>query len=235
MNEVNMPSYLFNRIRIWVVRSALVAGIGIPFSQHAFGLDIDWKQLSSGASQILSLVTKDAENNTGLPTGNSVSSQPPRNGAIEVAFSPNQGAEELVIKVVRNASKAIDVMAYSFTSAPITSALLAAHKRGVKVRLVVDEKHNLEEGASRRARAALSALANAGVQVYVTSQFAIHHDKVIMVDGKHLQTGSFNYSASAHSRNSENVLVMWNHPDVVEAYGAHFQRNLAGAKAFVPY
>lgn len=236
--KVNMQSYLLNGIRGWVVRSALVAGIAMPLSQHAFALDIDWKQLSSGASQILSLVAKDGENNTGSPLSkgsNSVSSLAPRSGAVEIAFSPNRGAEELVIKVVRNASTTIDVMAYSFTSAPITSALLAAHKRGVKVRLIADEKHNLEEGASRRARAALSALANAGVQVYVTSQFAIHHDKVIMVDGKHLQTGSFNYSASAHSRNSENVLVLWNHPDAVEAYGAHFQQNLAGAKAFVPY
>ena len=232
-----MTSYLLYRARKWAIRSALISIIGLPLTQQALGLDFDWKQLASGASQILSVVTKDVENNAKTPPGqtsNSASFQHHRSGNVEVAFSPNRGAEDLIIKVLRSASREIDVMAYSFTSVPITNALIAAQKRGVKVRLIADEKHNLDDGSSRKARAALSALSNAGVQVYVTSQFAIHHDKAIMVDGLHLQTGSFNYSASANSRNSENVLVMWNSPEVVASYQAHFRHNLAGARLFVP-
>lgn len=41
-------------------------------------------------------------------------------------------------------------------------------------------------------------------------------------DGRHLQTGSFNYSRAAASSNSENVLVLWNAKSVAQDYTAHF-------------
>ena len=49
-------------------------------------------------------------------------------GQIEVAFSPNLGAEELVIRVTDSAKKDLRVMAYAFTSSKITSALIRAAK-----------------------------------------------------------------------------------------------------------
>ena len=48
------------------------------------------------------------------------------------------------------------------------------------------------------------------------------HDKTIISDGRHLQTGSFNYSRAAASSNSENVLVLWNAKSVAQDYTVHF-------------
>jgi phosphatidylserine/phosphatidylglycerophosphate/cardiolipin synthase-like enzyme len=62
----------------------------------------------------------------------------PAAGTIEVAFSPNEGGEALVVKVIDSAKTELRVLSYSFTSAPVTSALLRAKKRGVDVRLEVD-------------------------------------------------------------------------------------------------
>src|SRR4051812_9564997 len=58
---------------------------------------------------------------------------------IEDAFSPHQGATELVIKAISQAHKTVHVAAYSFTSKPIGSALVAAHDRGVDVEIVFDK------------------------------------------------------------------------------------------------
>ena len=52
-------------------------------------------------------------------------------GTQEVAFSPNAGATELVVKVIDAARQSIRLAAYSFTSKPIAEALVAAHKRGI--------------------------------------------------------------------------------------------------------
>ena len=52
-------------------------------------------------------------------------------GQIEVAFSPNLGAEELVIRVTDSAKKDLRVMAYAFTSSKITSALIRAAKEAL--------------------------------------------------------------------------------------------------------
>lgn len=160
------------------------------------------------------------------------SSSVPSAGTVETAFSPKGGAEALVIKVIDTAQTDIKVMAYAFTSARVTQALLRARKRGVSVSLVVDENHNLSRETDGRARAALGALSTAGADVRVVSAFAIHHDKLILADGRHVQTGSFNYTASAETRNSEYVMVNWNNPDLAQAFLPHFRRNQSLANQF---
>lgn len=156
----------------------------------------------------------------------------PAAGTLEVAFSPNEGSEALVRKVIDSATAEIKVLAYSFTSAPVVEALLRAKKRGVAVSLVVDEKNNVSQDHSGKARAALSALSNAGADVRTLAVYPIHHDKVIVVDQKTVEMGSYNYSAAAASRNSENVLVNWGNPKLAEVYLSHFNRNWRQA---VPY
>jgi phosphatidylserine/phosphatidylglycerophosphate/cardiolipin synthase-like enzyme len=153
-------------------------------------------------------------------------------GSVEVAFSPDEGGEALVIRVIDSARSELRVLAYSFTSAPVTSALLRAKKRGVDVRLVADQKSNASEDRSGKSRAALSALVNAGVDVRLISAYPIHHDKVIIADRQTVELGSYNYSDAAAHRNSENVLVNWNNPKLAQVYAGHFERNYRQSVSF---
>lgn len=156
----------------------------------------------------------------------------PAKGSIEVAFSPDEGSERLVTKTIDSASKEVLVLAYSFTSAPVTNALLNALHRGVTVRMVVDYKNNIAEDQSGKAKAALSALKNAGADVHVIRVYPIHHDKVIIADRQTVELGSFNYSSAAAHKNSENVLVNWNNPDLASVYLKHFNRNMSQSELF---
>jgi phosphatidylserine/phosphatidylglycerophosphate/cardiolipin synthase-like enzyme len=156
----------------------------------------------------------------------------PAAGTIEVAFSPNEGSEHLVVKVIDSAKSELLVLSYSFTSAPVTAALLRAKKRGVDVRLVADQRNNVSEDRSGKSRAALSALVNAGVDVRTISVYPIHHDKVIIVDRQTVELGSFNYSDAAARKNSENVLVNWGNPKLAEVYIQHFERNYRQATPY---
>jgi phosphatidylserine/phosphatidylglycerophosphate/cardiolipin synthase-like enzyme len=149
----------------------------------------------------------------------------PATGTIEVAFSPNEGSEALVVKVIDAAKSELRLLAYSFTSAPVTAALLRAKQRGVDVALVVDAKNNLSEDRSGKARAALNALATAGIRVRTISVYPIHHDKSVCADQSTVETGSFNFSSSAASKNSENVLVHWGNPKLAAVYLKHWARN----------
>jgi phosphatidylserine/phosphatidylglycerophosphate/cardiolipin synthase-like enzyme len=156
----------------------------------------------------------------------------PATGSIEVAFSPSEGSEALVVKVADSARSELRILAYGFTSAPVTAALLRAKKRGVDVRLVADEKNNVTEDPSGKARAALSALVNAGIDVRTISVYPIHHDKVMVADRETVELGSFNYSDAAARRNSENVFVNWRNPKLAAVYLAHFERNYLQARGF---
>lgn len=159
--------------------------------------------------------------------------QLPQSGSLEVAFSPRGGAQDLVLKVIQSSRKSIRLMGYSMTSAPVVGALIDAKKRNVYVTVVVDYDHNVGK-QSRSAIAALNAMANAGIAVRTVDKFAIHHDKVIIVDGQHVQTGSFNYSASAEKSNSENVLVVWSNPALANTYIQHFDRNWSLGSPYQP-
>lgn len=122
------------------------------------------------------------------------------------------------MKAITAAEKEILVAAYSFTSKPITEALLTAHRRGVSVWVMVDAKSNTGRYT------AATFLANHDVPVRRNGKYAIMHHKFMVIDGKHVQTGSFNYSAAAVSRNAENVLMLWNMPELAGMYVQEWQR-----------
>ena len=140
------------------------------------------------------------------------------NNNIDIAFSPNGGSLDLVLKSINSAKKSICMATYSFTSKPISEAILAAKKRGVAVRVVSDEK------ANDRKYTAARFLANQGVNVRLNGNYAIMHNKFIVIDNQTLETGSFNYSAAAVNKNAENVIVLWNNPEVASKYAIECDR-----------
>jgi len=107
------------------------------------------------------------------------------------------------------------VQAYSFTSAPIAEALLKAHRRGVKVRVLLDKSQRTEKYSSA------DFLANAGISTKISarggSSFggdAAHvrrrrtHNKVMIIDNEIVITGSFNFTKAAEESNAENLLAV---------------------------
>lgn len=156
------------------------------------------------------------------------SAQAPGTQRIEVAFSPNEGSEDLVVKAIQSARSSIGVAAYSFTSPVVANALLKAKRRGVDVRVVVDENGN----KSKASLAALNLLVGAGIPTRTISRYAIHHDKYMVVDKSTVQTGSFNYSKAAAKSNSENVVVIWNNPDLALSYLKHWQDRFDQGKEY---
>jgi phosphatidylserine/phosphatidylglycerophosphate/cardiolipin synthase-like enzyme len=63
---------------------------------------------------------------------------------------------------------------------------------------------------------------NAGIPTRTISTYAIHHDKYIVADERHVQNGSFNYSQAASKANSENVLVVWHNPELAASFLRHW-------------
>jgi phosphatidylserine/phosphatidylglycerophosphate/cardiolipin synthase-like enzyme len=143
----------------------------------------------------------------------------PTDARIAVGFSPGGGAEAIILAGIEQARESIQVAASSFTSRAISRALLDARKRGVDVRVIADKEWNSENTYS-----AVNFLANQGIPVRVNGNYAIFHHKFMIIDGRHVQTGSFNYSAAAANKNVENVLLLWDVQRVAELYDREWQR-----------
>lgn len=146
--------------------------------------------------------------------------------SIDVGFSPEGSAEQLVLRTLDDAHKSIRLMGYSFTSPEIVKSLVAAKRRGVDVRVVVDDKGN----RSKVSRAAMNVVASAGIPLRTNDHYKIMHDKVIITDGRNVELGSFNYTRSAARYNSENALVIRGLPALAETYLTHWQSRWDGGK-----
>ena len=152
----------------------------------------------------------------GAPPPASAQRAPAAQATVSAAFTPGQ-ALPLVLETIGDARSTILVAAYSFTSRPVATALRDATRRGVKVYLLVDATEAARGSAAR-------FLANQRIPVRTNARYAIQHNKFMVVDGATVQTGSFNYTTSAASRNAENVLVVRNAPALAAQYAAEWRR-----------
>ena len=126
----------------------------------------------------------------------------PSFSAYRVCFTPGQPCTSLLINTINDAKQSIYVQAYSFTSKPIADSLVQAEHRGVNVFIILDKSQLKQRGSQ------LSNVFNAHIPVWIDNKVAIAHNKVMVIDGREVVTGSFNFTNSAQKRNAENLLIV---------------------------
>jgi phosphatidylserine/phosphatidylglycerophosphate/cardiolipin synthase-like enzyme len=146
--------------------------------------------------------------------------------SLTVYFSPQGGATEAIVKELENAKTSILVQAYSFTSAPIAKALVAAHEGGVKVEILLDKSHLTAQYTSA------PFVAKAGIPVKIDSAHDIAHNKIMIIDGETVITGSFNFTKSAEDKNAENLLVIRDKA-LAEKYIKNWQEHAAHSEVYM--
>jgi phosphatidylserine/phosphatidylglycerophosphate/cardiolipin synthase-like enzyme len=137
-------------------------------------------------------------------------------GRPEACFTPPADCTSLLLREIDAARRQVLVQAYSFTSRPIAEALVAARRRGVEVRVIIDSAAATGPGS------VLPLLAGAGIPVLIDDPSGIAHNKVMVIDGARVVTGSFNFTRSAEDRNAENLLVLHD-PRLAAAYAANWE------------
>ncbi len=127
------------------------------------------------------------------------------------------GIETALVAAIAEARDTLDVAAFELNSEPIYRAILEAHQRGVAVRIVADDDHGLHDDKNT----ALRDLQSAGVPVIDDGRSGLMHNKFIILDGKTVWTGSWNYTVNGSYRNNNNAFVM-NHRRAAGAYQREF-------------
>jgi phosphatidylserine/phosphatidylglycerophosphate/cardiolipin synthase-like enzyme len=120
----------------------------------------------------------------------------------QVYFSPTGGCTDAIMAELGKATNRVLVQAYSFTSAPIANALVAAHDRGVMVTVILDKGQKTAKGSLA------GYVSQAGITTRIDTNHAIAHNKVMVIDGLVVITGSFNFSKAAEKSNAENLLII---------------------------
>jgi len=151
--------------------------------------------------------------------------QTPTQAEIRVYFSPGGGPTAALVKELDGAKESVLVQAYSFTSAPIAAALKKAHERGVSVRVILDKSQKTEKYSSA------TFLSHAKIPVWIDSKHAIAHNKVMILDGGTVVTGSFNFTKAAEERNAENMLIIRD-KSLAKQYIAEWEKHLAHSEEY---
>jgi phospholipase D len=132
---------------------------------------------------------------------------PPAGRAESPAWTVCFNCTALVVGEIAGARHSIFVQSLLIYLSPILVALKTAHSRGVDVEVIVDRTSARVSKSGSRYSAA-TYLSNASIPVWVDTRVAIAHNKVMVLDGAVVITGSFNFTAAAQARNAENLLVI---------------------------
>ena len=149
-----------------------------------------------------------------LPAGDMKAIQ----GSMQVYFSPSGGCTDAIVTAIDSARTSILVQAYSFTSSPIAKALVEAHKRGVVCKVILDKSQRTEKYSEA------DFLVHAGIETWIDAEHRIAHNKVMVIDGHTVITGSFNFTKSAETGNAENLLVIRS-PELAGKYAENWKKH----------
>ena len=118
----------------------------------------------------------------------------------EVAFSPGDVCLGMIVNRLSTCRTSADLCVFTITDDRIASAILAAHRRGVRVRIITDNDKAEDLGSD------IPKFLAAGIPLLVDrTPFHMHH-KFAIFDGVRLLNGSYNWTRGAAEQNLENVI-----------------------------
>ena len=169
----------------------------------------------------------------------------PAFGEIKTCFSPESDCTKVIVEEINKSRKSVFVQAYNFTDDEISKALIEAKLRGLQVVVLIDRIGAVQRGNQ------MAVLQEAMIQVRVDRKHKIAHNKIIILDApfqtgeqlRHLNgdtltqppdehweytkviTGSFNFTNNAQSRNSENLVIISDEPEVCKEFWENWKKH----------
>lgn len=126
--------------------------------------------------------------------------QPPARLA-EAYFEPHQDCSGRLISLLDRSRSDVRICVFTITDNAVAGAILGAHRRGVRVRIISDGDKASDRGSD------IARLQQAGIPVRIDFTADHMHHKFAVFDGGVVVTGSYNWTRGAAERNYENIIV----------------------------
>ncbi len=150
---------------------------------------------------------------------------------IQSFFSPDDDIQKHLIYYIDNEPVALSIASFRFTNKNISSAVMRAFDRGIRIELTADR------GCFGVVQSKVLLLSQYGVPVYTfpplkndcqvdfprVSEAALMHNKFIIFHGQQaVWTGSYNFTQAAQTMHQENAVMIWDYA-TVERYKQQFE------------
>ena len=134
----------------------------------------------------------------------------------EAWFSPHPDCPRRIQELLAAAKSTVDICVFTITDDRLTSAVLEAHRRGVRIRIITDNDKAADLGSDA------DQLLQSGIALRVDrSEYHMHH-KFAVFDKSTLLNGSYNWTRGAALNNEENFIVT-SHPGLVRSFLIEFE------------
>lgn len=143
--------------------------------------------------------------------------EPEAESTADVTFSPGPAPIGRLTGLIGRAANTIDVCVFAVSDDRLAAALLQAHRRKVRVRILTDDDKTTDRGADA------DRLHAEGIPLRTDRTEHHMHHKFAIFDATTVATGSYNWTRSASLYNTENLLVT-DDPRIVAAYQGEFGR-----------
>jgi len=129
---------------------------------------------------------------------------------------------DALVKVINSAKKTLDIAIYELNLPEVGEAILAAKERGVQVRMVTDSDEIEELEVTIE-------LHKKKIPMVEDNRGAIMHNKFVVVDGKAVWTGSWNFQPNDTYRNNNHGIFIKSKL-LAENYTAEFEEMFTDQK-----
>lgn len=119
----------------------------------------------------------------------------------QVYFSPGPTCLKVIQQHLRAARQRVDICVFTLSDDRIAEEVLAAHRRGIALRVITDNEKEHDLGSD------IGRLRDEGIPIAVDRSEAHMHHKFALFDGVSLLNGSYNWTRSAGAANEENLVV----------------------------
>ena len=139
-------------------------------------------------------------------------------------LGPSPTMEKAVISFIDASEKTLDACLFDLDMPSFTQAFIGAHKRGVKVRVLLDK-----DNAAKAYAVAddLKQMEQLGILQLVHNRSGLMHNKFMVADGVRVWTGSYNLTRNGSVYNDNHAIVLES-PDLAENYTKEWEEIAEG-------
>ena len=140
-------------------------------------------------------------------------------------FSPNGGCTEAILNALGAAKQSVLVESYTLATNPFAEALVEAKKRGVDVQVILDKSQKTNQLSPA------PYLTNSGIPTYIDTAHKLSVNKIMVIDGNEVISGSFSFTKSAES-NAESLIIISHAPKLAQTFTENWKAHLAHAESY---
>jgi phosphatidylserine/phosphatidylglycerophosphate/cardiolipin synthase-like enzyme len=142
---------------------------------------------------------------------------------VDVLFSPDDLVVDRLSMLLGEAQQSIYFLAYSFGSNDLGNIIREKAAQGVAVGGVLESDQVSSEQANPNQVEELRLFRQAGLDLRLDGNAEIMNHKIMIIDGRIVVMGSYDFTNRAETENDENVLIIYNEK-IAQKFMEEFQR-----------